>query len=295
MVKQYGQLYLDTRHALLETEDAQTAGMMARQLLCHFSGKSPEAILADRDLYASEQVCRDMSRAVRRLLDGEPLAYVLGEWEFYGLPLRVTPDVLIPRDDTCAVAELAIRKALFLEQDPRILDLCCGSGCIGIAAAHEVEDARVLAVDLSDGALRLTRENAHRLGVSGRLLAMKADATMPPPGGVGPFDIIVSNPPYITRSEMAQLDHSVADFEPHEALYGGVDGLDFYRAICENWGDTLAHSGILLFECGWKQADAVAEILQKYGFSDVCIEKDDAGVPRIVIGRSPREDDDLTK
>ena len=120
MVKQYGQLYLDTRHALLETEDAQTAGMMARQLLCHFSGKSPEAILADRDLYASEQVCRDMSRAVRRLLDGEPLAYVLGEWEFYGLPLRVTPDVLIPRDDTCAVAELAIRKALFLEQDPRI-------------------------------------------------------------------------------------------------------------------------------------------------------------------------------
>ena len=153
----------------------------------------------------------------------------------------------------------------------------------------------MLAVDLSDGALRLTRENAHRLGVSGRLLAMKADATMPPPGGVGPFDIIVSNPPYITRSEMAQLDHSVADFEPHEALYGGVDGLDFYRAICENWGDTLAHGGILLFECGWKQADAVAEILQKFGFSDVCIEKDDAGVPRIVIGRSPREDDDLTK
>ena len=123
MVKQYGQLYLDARHALLETEDAQTAGMMARHLLCHFSGKSQEAILADRDLYASEQVCLDMSRAVRRLLDGEPLAYVLGEGEFYGLPLRVTPDVLIPRDDTCAVAELAIRKALFLEQDPRILDL----------------------------------------------------------------------------------------------------------------------------------------------------------------------------
>ena len=295
MVKQYGQLYLDARHALLETEDAQTAGMMARHLLCHFSRKSQEAILADRALYASEQVCLDMSRAVRRLLDGEPLAYVLGEWEFYGLPLRVTPDVLIPRDDTCAVAELAIRKALFLEQDPRILDLCCGSGCIGIAAAHEVEDARVLAVDLSDGALRLTRENAHRLGVSGRLLAMKADATMPPPGGVGPVDSIVSTPPSLTRSEMAQRVHSVADFEPHEALYGGVDGLDFYRAICENWGDTLAHGGILLFECGWKQADAVAEILQKYGFSDVCIEKDDAGVPRIVIGRSPREDDDLTK
>ena len=118
---------------------------------------------------------------------------------------------------------------------------------------------------------------------------------MPPPNGVGPFDIIVSNPPYITRSEMAELDHSVADFEPHEALYGGVDGLDFYRAICENWGETLAHSGVILFECGWKQAEDVAKILARYGFSDIRIEKDDAGVPRIVTGRSSREDDDLTR
>lgn len=95
---------------------------------------------------------------------------------------------------------------------------------------------------------------------------------------------------------MAQLDHSVADFEPHEALYGGVDGLDFYRAICENWGDTLAHGGHSSVRMAAGSGPMqVAEILQKYGFSDVCIEKDDAGVPRIVIGRSPREDDDLTK
>ena len=106
-------------------------------------------------VWVAEQVCRDMSRAVRRLLDGEPLAYVLGEWEFYGLPLRVTPDVLIPRDDTCAVAELAIRKALFLEQDPRILDLCCGSGCIGLAIASRVKDAKVTLADLSMEALAI--------------------------------------------------------------------------------------------------------------------------------------------
>ena len=179
MVKQYGQLYLDTRHALLETEDAQTAGMMARQLLCHFSGKSPEAILADRDLYASEEVCRDMSRAVRRLLDGEPLAYVLGEWEFYGLPLRVTPDVLIPRDDTCAVAELAIRKALFLEQDPRILDLCCGSGCIGLAIASRVKDAKVTLADLSMEALAIAKENTDLLEkVNKALSELTADGTL---------------------------------------------------------------------------------------------------------------------
>ena len=138
MVKRYGQLYLETRQALLGNEDTQTAGLMARNLLCKASGKSQEEILANREQYAPEAVCREMERNVQRLLRGEPLAYVLGEWEFYGLPLYVTEDVLIPRDDTCAVAELAINKALFLDQDPRILDLCCGSGCIGLAIASRV-------------------------------------------------------------------------------------------------------------------------------------------------------------
>ena len=132
MVKKYGDLYLDTRRALLNTEDAQSAGMIARQLLCHVSGKSQEYILTNRDMYAPEETVTGVEKALVRLLEGEPLAYVLGEWEFYGLPLKVTPDVLIPRDDTCAVAALAIRQGLFLEQDPRILDLCCGSGCIGL-------------------------------------------------------------------------------------------------------------------------------------------------------------------
>ena len=116
---------------------------------------------------------------VRRLLDGEPLAYVLGEWEFYGLPLRVTPDVLIPRDDTCAVAELAIRKALFLEQDPRILDLCCGSGCIGLAIASRVKDAKVTLADLSMEALAIAKENTDLLEkVNKALSELTADGTL---------------------------------------------------------------------------------------------------------------------
>lgn len=105
MVKQYGELYLDARRALLATEDPMDAGHMARILLSHVSGKTQEAVLADRDLYASGEVVEKMQQAVKRLLAGEPLPYVLGEWEFYGLPLIVSPDVLIPRDDTCAVAE----------------------------------------------------------------------------------------------------------------------------------------------------------------------------------------------
>ena len=267
MVKQYGQLYLDARHALLETEDAQTAGMMARHLLCHFSGKSQEAILADRDLYASEQVCLDMSRAVRRLLDGEPLAYVLGEWEFYGLPLRVTPDVLIPRDDTCAVAELAIRKALFLEQDPRILDLCCGSGCIGLAVASRLRDARVTLADLSGPALAVARKNIQRNHMGGRVSCVQLDATEAPPAFLGKFDMIVSNPPYVTGEEMEVLPNSVRNYEPHMALFGGADGLDFYRAITKNYRAVLKPGGFLCYEFGMGQGDAVCAILEENGFT----------------------------
>ena len=284
MVKQYGQLYLDARHALLETEDAQTAGMMARHLLCHFSGKSQEAILADRDLYASEQVCLDMSRAVQRLLDGEPLAYVLGEWEFYGLPLRVTPDVLIPRDDTCAVAELAIRKALFLEQDPRILDLCCGSGCIGLAIASRVKDAKVTLADLSMEALAVAKENTGLNRLGGRVRCVQADAMQKAPAFLGKYDMIVSNPPYVTGAEMQTLPHSVKDFEPEMALYGGEDGLDFYRAICENWRGALRTGGRLYFEVGIGQADDVLRIMRAVGFGDIEVIPDLNGIPRVVWG-----------
>ncbi|RGC54926.1 peptide chain release factor N(5)-glutamine methyltransferase [Agathobaculum butyriciproducens] len=170
-----------------------------------------------------------------RCLDGEPLAYIIGEWDFYGLTFKVDRSVLIPRSDTERLCELVIEQAKE-RVSPRILDLCCGSGCIGIAAAHTVEDARVTAIDLSDGALHITRENARDLGVSSRLLTMKVDVMHAPPRGLGQFDIIVSNPPYVTEDEMQMLDRSVADFEPHEALYGGEDGLDFYHAICDSWG-----------------------------------------------------------
>ena len=291
MVKQYGQLYLDTRHALLETEDVQMAGMMARQLLWHFSGKSPEAILADRDLYASEQVCRDMSRAVRRLLDGEPLAYVLGEWEFYGLPLRVTPDVLIPRDDTCAVAELAIRKALFLEQDPRILDLCCGSGCIGLAIASRVKDAKVTLADLSMEALAIAKENTGLNRLGGRVRCVQVDATKKAPAFLGKYDMIVSNPPYVTGAEMQVLPHSVRDFEPAMALYGGEDGLDFYRAIVENYTPALKKGGFVCFEFGMGQGDDVCRILEENGYAILERTRDYNDRERAVLAQYGRKED----
>ena len=267
MVKQYGELYLDTRRALVETEGTQDAGVLARMLICHVSGKSQAEYLACKELYAPENVIQGVEAGLKRLLEGEPIAYILGQWEFYGLPMHVSPNVLIPRDDTCAVAELAIRQALFLEQDPRILDLCCGSGCIGLAIASRVKDAKVTLADVSYDALAVAKENVALNKLSGRVRCVSADALKPAFPFLGKFDLIVSNPPYITGEDMLTLPHSVKDYEPHLALYGGEDGLDFYRSIAKNFAPALKPGGYLCFEFGDDQGDDVCAILEANGYT----------------------------
>ena len=289
MVKQYGDLYLDARRTLLAVEEAQQAGNVARQLLSHVSGKSQEQILAQRDLYAPEEVALAMDAALKRLLEGEPLAYVLGQWEFYGLPIRVTRDVLIPRDDTCAVAELAIRQGLFLNQDPRILDLCCGSGCIGLAIASRVKDAKVTLADLSKEALAVAKENTALNKLSGRVRCLQADARKAPVPFLGKFDMIVSNPPYVTGAEMQMLPASVREYEPHMALYGGEDGLDFYRAIAKNFSAALKPGGYLCFEFGMGQGDDVCRILEENGYTVLERTRDYQDMERAVLARYGKE------
>lgn len=290
MVKKYSDLYLDARRAFLPTEGAQQAGLLARNLLCRISGKTQEQILTGRDLYAGEEICDEMDAAVQRVLDGEPLAYVLEEWEFYGMKLYVNRDVLIPRDDTCAVAGLAIKKALFLEQDPRILDLCTGSGCIGLAVAHRVKDARVTLADVSREALAVAKKNVTMHRLSGRVSCVQADALKQPPAFLGQFDMIVSNPPYVTTKEMEQLDDSVKQFEPHLALWGGEDGLDFYRSIAKNYKACLKPGGFLCFEFGMGQGDAVCDILTRNGFTILERVQDYNERERAVLAQYCRED-----
>ena len=291
MVKKYGDLYLDTRRTLLETEDAQSAGMIARQLVCHVTGKSQEYILANREMYAPEEAVKGAEAALARLLEGEPLAYVLGEWEFYGLPLKVTPDVLIPRDDTCAVASLAIRQGLFLNQDPRILDLCCGSGCIGLAVASRVKDAKVTLADLSQKALAIAKENVALNKLTGRVRCIQADALAPAPAFLGKFDMIISNPPYIPECEMADLPHSVKDYEPHMALVAGEDGLDFYRSIAENYTAALKPGGYLCLEFGEGQGNDVCAILEAKGYTILERSRDYNDRERAVLAQLGRKED----
>ena len=291
MVMKYGDLYLQCRRALLETEDAQSAGLMARNLVAFYSGKRQEEILRDRELYASEQTCKAVEDAVARLQSGEPLPYVLGEWEFYGLPLYVDRNVLIPRDDTCAVVGLAIKQAIFLPTDPRILDLCTGSGCIGLAIASRVKDARVTLADISRDALAVAKKNIAANKMTGRVSCIQADALSPAPAFLGKFDMIVSNPPYITGDEMAELPESVKNFEPHLALYGGRDGLDFYRSIAKHYSKALKPGGFLALEFGMGQGDDVCSILTENGYTILERTKDFNDRERAVLAQYGRKED----
>ncbi len=292
MVKTYAQLYLEARRELLKTEEAQDAGFMARTLLCHVSGKGQEAVLANRDLYASEEICSAMEEGIRRLSNQEPLAYVLGEWEFYGLKLVVNEHVLIPRDDTCAVAALAINQAIFLDQNPRILDLCCGSGCIGLAVASRVKDARVTLADLSREALAVAKSNITLHKLSGRVSCVQADALAQPQSFLGKFDLIVSNPPYITAQEMKALPQSVKAYEPHMALFGGEDGLDFYRCIADHYRSALKPGGYLCFEFGMGQGNDVCEILEANGYTILERSRDYNDIERAVLAQYGRKEDE---
>ena len=284
MVKTYADLYLDARRALLPTE-GQNASNVARELLCAASGKTAEQMIADRELYASDEICALTESFVSRYLKGEPVPYILGEWDFYDMTLVVTPDVLIPRDDTMVVTELAIKKALFLNQNPRILDLCTGSGCIGLAIAKRVKDARVTLGDISPAALRVARRNVQNQHLAGRVSCLPIDVRKPKQEFLGSFDLIVSNPPYVTSAEMETLEPSVKNFEPHLALDGGQDGLDFYRAFIRNYMDVLNPGGYFCFEFGMGQGDAVCMLLEQAGCTIVERKTDYRGVERAVLAR----------
>ena len=290
MVKKLSELYIEARKVFARFEDKNTASLLARNLLCYATGKNQQQLIADMELYGSQAVCEKMENAVNRILSGEPLAYVLGEWDFYGMTLQVNRNVLIPRDDTCVVTEMAIKKALFLDASPRILDLCTGSGCIGLAIAHRVKDAYVTLADISKEAIAIAKSNTSRQKLSGRVSCVRADALSEPAPFLGKFHMIVSNPPYITTQEMTELPVSVKNFEPHLALHGGEDGLDFYRSISEKYAKALKPDGYLCFEFGMGQGDAVCRILENNGYTILERSRDYNDRERAVIAQLARKD-----
>ena len=283
-MKTYNDIYITTR-GLLKQSGIDAASLEARVLVAAAAGKTVEQLLRDMKLYTTTEVIRTVADYTARRLKGEPVAYITGSWEFYGMPMRVTPDVLIPRADTEVLVDAVKELLTGYKMDARVLDLCCGSGCITCAVAREMPATKLVAIDLSATALEVCRQNVADNRLSSRVICMQADATATPPLGIGRFDVIVSNPPYIASAEIPGLDRSVRDYEPIWALDGGEDGLRFYKAIIKYWKSLLQSGGYLLFEVGEGQAAAVREMLMAAGFDSVSLRKDTAHIDRVVIGR----------
>ena len=198
----YHDLYLNTRMALTGA-GIEAAQLEARELICAAAGKTAEELYRDISLYTTDEIAVQTEALLARRLAGEPIAYLIGEWSFCGLPFYVSPEALIPRVDTEMLAQLAMNR---LKENPghtRILDLCAGTGCLGITAAALVKTTRAVLVDLSDGALELCKRNIRRNRLTGRVVYLKGDALQAPSHALGQFDVLVSNPPYITKMEMA--------------------------------------------------------------------------------------------
>ena len=241
----YNDLFLDIRRELKKGGVIDTT-LEARELVCFGVNKSREELTRDGRLYAPPELERRVRELTARHLAGEPVAYLIGEWEFYGLGLDISPAVLIPRPDTEVLVQTVVHE-LDSGADCRVLDLCAGSGCIGLAVASQVLRSRVLLGEWDEEALKVCRQN-------------------------------------IRRNQLSVRDH-----EPHLALDGGADGLDFYRVIADKWRDALLPNGLMAFEVGIGQADEVLRIMRANGFGDIQIVKDLHGIPRVVYGRLCKE------
>jgi len=232
----------------------------------------------DRPLNGVEQAAfrERVARRARR----EPVQYILGVTEFWSLPLKVTPDVLIPRPDTEILVEETLKNA---PVSGVILDVGTGSGAIAVALAHELPEARIEAIDISPAALAVAQENAQRNGVAARISFRQADLFRLEGG---PYALMVANPPYIPEAEIDGLMPEVRDFEPRLALQGGgVDGLAAYRSLAETAARLLQPGGRLLVEVGLGQAEPVRRLFLEAGLDELSVRNDYAGIPRVVGGR----------
>lgn len=267
----------------LEDGGVDNAQFDAEQLLMKFCGVTRSDMLLFPALDIPEDKARAALEAVSRRISGEPLQYILGEWEFYGLPFYVGEGVLIPRQDTETIAELAVsfararKGAGFLAAD-----LCAGSGCIGITLA-KLAGVPVKLLELSEQALGYLRRNIELNGVQRLCEALCADVLSEDAAGKLPqLDLIVTNPPYLTAQDMRELQTEVAH-EPETALFGGEDGLDYYRRMIPLWGAKLRDGGMLAAEIGMGQEKDVMRIFEECGIA-AQYKKDLCGVVRVIYG-----------
>ncbi|WP_029320563.1 peptide chain release factor N(5)-glutamine methyltransferase [Butyrivibrio sp. AE3004] len=256
------------------------ASLDARLLLEYVCKTDHNTLLSHGDIEVSEENIKAYEEFIGKRMSRIPVAYIIGNTEFMGIEFDVTEDVLIPNQDTETLAEEALR---FLHDGMNILDLCTGSGCIALSLLKYSNETRAMGTDMSEAALAIASQNAVKLGLDDRFLAVKADI-FPKAPDTEKFDIIVSNPPYIPTGVIETLAPEVKTFEPYMALDGSEDGLLFYRRIIPGAKDYLYRSGYLFLEIGYDQGDAVRKLMEENGYKDVQVIKDLGGNDRVVSG-----------
>lgn len=264
-----------------------SARLDAELLFCHAAKRDRAWLLAHFNDHAGQEIISVFGRLVARRIRREPVQYITGFREFWGLEFIVTPAVLIPRPETEFIVEACISEAAG-KTAPIIIDLCTGSGCIAVSLAREMPTARIFATDASHGALTIARQNAARHGVSGSIRFLEGDLFAPllELNIQGAVDIIAANPPYISSEDAAGLQPEVRYYEPKEALVAGPQGTEIQRRIIESAPKFLKSGGVLVMEMGANQADALKGMIYKgAAFKDPQVLKDLAGIERVIIAR----------
>ncbi len=256
----------------------------AKEIIKHITGMNASQIITGYSKKLSEFEKNNLTAIIRQREIRYPLQYIFTKWDFYGRPYYVGPGVLVPRADTETVVDACL-EAVKGKENPQILDLCAGSGCIGITLAKEISEASVCLVEKYDEALRYAQKNI-TLNSAENVTALKGDI-FEKAGADKKYDLIVSNPPYIPRDEMSIISPETK-FEPETALLAGDGGMEFYKAITENYTDSLNEGGILCFEVGINESERVAEILKANGYTKITVKKDLNGVDRSVLGIKTR-------
>ena len=278
---------LSIAEALFEaSQDLRTAGVPesrrdAGSLLAHVIQKDRTFLISHAEEKLDADVLREFHQAVERRAAGEPLQYIMGQQDFYGRVFRVTPEVLIPRPET----ELLVEAALALMNEGRFCDVGTGSGCIAVTLVCERSDSRGVGVDVSSAALAIAKENATTHKVDQSIDFLLSDCFDSLPQNTPPFDLIVSNPPYVAAEVVAGLQREVRDHEPMVALTPGTDGLSIIRRLITEAPQFLRKDGYMLLEIGFDQGEAVSELVRRSRFHLVEIRPDLQGIPRIVVLR----------
>ncbi len=264
----------------LRAAGIEPARLDARLIIAAATGWSREALLLSPDRVPDDEAFGKIETMIERRANREPLSHILGRREFWSLPFKVTPDVLTPRPDSETVIEAVLAWADGRKPPLRLLDLGTGSGCLLLALLHEFPAATGTGVDRSAAALDVAGENAHALGMSGRIRLRHDNWGN---GLADTFDVIVANPPYIPAGDIVGLAREVAGFEPRSALDGGADGLEAYRMLLPDVRRLLAADGLAALEVGAGQADAVTALAAGKGLKPIGRRRDLAGIDRVVL------------